>query len=179
MTTLTEGISLSVPSTEDLRFLRTVELNDTNRGSWRFRGSTPSPEQYLEQVWDGTLCQFIVVASNPTRPIGFVQCYNAQFRDGHASVSLLAFADDLVARTQFLIGVAQFLGEVFREFPFRKVYFEVSGFNVDRMSGVIKLLMHEGSLAEHTFRDGRYWPLEIFSITREELHRHLTRLAMI
>jgi hypothetical protein len=65
-------------------------------------------------------------------------------------------------------GLMLLADHLFRNWNFRKIYFEATEFNYAQFaSGKGRLFVEEGRLTEHTFYDGRYWDLVVGSMTRD------------
>lgn len=152
---------------EDQAFLRAVELGPELGSRWRFRGSTPGPEQWSRSTWANSLCQFLVVSRQDGAPIGLVSLYDADFRDGIGFVAAAKFS--LEDRSlKMLSGTLLFLDYVFASWRLRKVYFDVPGFNLDQFGFALRESLEvEARLKENLFAAGRYWDRYTLTLTRE------------
>jgi RimJ/RimL family protein N-acetyltransferase len=165
---------------EDYRSLRAVELSDDLGPRWRFRGGTPSPEQWSQVTWSSTLAQFLIVGRQSDRPIGVVAVHQANFQDGFAYMSAAGFEPSRPSPAM-LIGLAIFLNYVFACWDFRKLYLEVPEYNYGRFSSVVdRYCRLEGRLRDHMYFNGRYWDQLTLAIYRERWGKeaeHLLRVA--
>src|SRR4051812_8572349 len=75
---------------EDYAFLRMADTSAELGVRWRFRGSTPSPEQWA-QAGSVQLAQFMVVRTSDHQPLGVTTAYNQNFQDAHAYLAAAAF----------------------------------------------------------------------------------------
>jgi RimJ/RimL family protein N-acetyltransferase len=152
---------------EDYRNLQRVETISPLGPRWRFRGSTPSPEQWLQSTWDATLVQYLVVGKQRDEPVGLVAIYQANFQDGHALLAATKF--DPESRSPLLIlGLAMFLDYVFSCWDFRKLYLEVPEYNYPQFaSGNNRFFTVEGRLTDHSFMSGQLWDQLILAIHRD------------
>jgi hypothetical protein len=135
---------------------------------WRFRGMTPSPEQWLQRTWSGVLAQFVVVGRATGKPLGLVTCYQANFQDGHAYLAVVGFGDS--ARTPLVIlAFALFVDYVFSMWNFCKVYMEVPEYNMPQFAtGRGRFLDEEGRLRGHLYTSGERYDQVILAIHRQK-----------
>ena len=60
---------------------------------------------------------------------------------------------------------ALYLSHLFEVNGFRKVYYDVPGYQIDHFDAVARgIFREEGRLEAHLWRDGRHWPLHIFAV---------------
>jgi len=152
---------------EDYSFLRQIELTGDLGLRWRFRGSTPSPEQWNQATWSGCLAQFIVMTVEENQAIGLVALYDANFQDGFASVAVSKFdGDDPTLR--IMSATLLFLDYAFANWRFRKLYFDVPEYNLAQFGSALRShLETEARLKEHNFAAGRFWDRYTLSLFRE------------
>jgi hypothetical protein len=60
----------------DYPHLQFAETSTELAPRWRFRGSTPSPEQWAHATLPSVLAQFLVVERKEDRPIGTVTVFD-------------------------------------------------------------------------------------------------------
>jgi RimJ/RimL family protein N-acetyltransferase len=153
---------------DDYRSLHAAELSEELGPRWRFRGATPSPEQWSQATWDSTLAQFLVVDRGADRPIGIAAVHQANFRDGFAYLSAARFEPSRPSPVMML-GIALFLDYVFYCWDFRKLYMEVPEYNYEQLSSIVdRFAQLEGRLQDHLYLGGRYWDQMILAIHREQ-----------
>ncbi|MGO9955502.1 MAG: GNAT family N-acetyltransferase [Solirubrobacteraceae bacterium] len=134
---------------------------------WRFRGATPSPERWVQNLWQNILAQFIVVRRSDNRPLGLVMSYRADFQDGHAHLAIESF-DTAQRGPHMMLGGALFIEYVFNCWDFHKLYLEVPEFNMSQIaSGVGRLFAVEGRKRDHTFYGGRRWDEYTLALYRD------------
>ncbi len=134
---------------------------------YRLRGTTPSPEQFVRDLWDGVHCQFLVCSPDDRAAYGLVSLlgYNAVHEYGRLAVVGLPELAEAVALIQ---GVEMFIDYVFLTFPLRKLYGEVITPNLQAFRRVIgKTFVEEGRLAEHEWFQGGRVDLHVLALTRE------------
>ena len=170
-------VRLRAVTAEDYPFLLELQTAPENMIRWRYRGTTPSPEQVLQSLWQGVLAQFVVVRLDNDEPIGLVVCYNAEFRHGYAFLAAIVSPKYEMAGWS-LEGNAVFLAYLFEAFDFRKIYLEVVEFNYQRLVSGAETLFHvEGCQRDHEYHLGRYWHQYTLAIYRDEFAAALERLA--
>jgi RimJ/RimL family protein N-acetyltransferase len=151
---------------EDYRYLRAAELSGELGVRWRFRGSSVSPEQWAQNLWQGILAQFIVQRAADAAPVGLVMAYRPNFQDGHAWLAAESFAAK--PRSPLMVfGVALFVDYVFKSWDLHKLYLEVAAYNLPQFeSGVGRLLEVEGRLRDHYWYDGHRWDQVLLALYR-------------
>lgn len=151
---------------EDQSFLRSIELGPELGSRWRFRGTTPGPEQWSQSTWSGALAQFVIVSASTGEPLGLVSLYDVDFRDGVGSIAAAKFSEaDRSLRV--VSGILLFLEYAFESFRLRKLYFDVPEYNLGQFGGLESRLDLEARLKSHFFSAGRYWDRLTFALTRE------------
>jgi hypothetical protein len=131
----------------------------------RFRGATPSPDDFVKALWGGILVQFVPETEH--RMMGLLVAHNASFVDGVVRVVHLAYDefDDRDHESALL----QFLDYLFVNWELRKIYAEVPEFRRDRfLSRGGRIFCEEGCLRDHQFLAGRYWSTYIYGLTRSQ-----------
>lgn len=146
----------------DIEWLRRLELNPSGLGlSWRYRGSTPDSQTYLQQLWTGVLVQFGIVRPPDDHIVGTVAAYNADLRNGTA---WLAVSTDPSARAPIGTGmraVVLFVDWLFAEYPIRKLYCDVttttlSQFAVVRRYAEVEAVLSNDARTANGYEDRLY-----------------------
>lgn len=150
----------------DYSHLHQAETSETIGPAWRFRGATPSPEQWAQTTWAGTVARFLVISRLTNAPVGVVAAHQASFQDGHAHISGARFED---SRSPLMVlGMVLFVDYVFTCWNFRKLYMEVPEYNFPQIaSGLDRVFQLEGRLKDHTFLAGRHWDHLYLALYRE------------
>lgn len=150
----------------DYEFLFQLAMSEELGHRGRFRGETPSPEDFVRSVWHNALAQFIICAKDSGDATGHVYAYNANTRDGFAYVGI-SLAPWAVDRGWALEAGGLFINYLFTNWDFRKLYGETVGFSFDSTrSGLGAFFVEEGALKEHYYYDGRYWDVHILALHR-------------
>lgn len=159
-------VSLRPILAEDYSLISRCEQSPNLAVRWRFRGSTPSPEQWAQAIWSGVLAQFLVVENGRERPIGIVSTYAPNFQHGHAKLGAARF-DTEEKSPAMVLGVALFIEYVFCCWNFRKLYLEVPEYNFGQFAhGVGRFFKIEGRLEDYSYVGHRYWDEVILSLSR-------------
>jgi hypothetical protein len=153
---------------DDYPYVRMLELSPELGPRWRFRGTTPSPQEWERQTWSNVLAQFMVIAREDTSALGLVTAYEANFQDGHAHLAAAKFDPD-DRSPLMMFGIAQFIQYVFTCWNLRKLYIDVPEYNYEQFSsGEGRYFTIEGRLREHSYYDGRLWDRLILAVHREQ-----------
>jgi RimJ/RimL family protein N-acetyltransferase len=160
-------VGLQAVRPQDYDLLRSVELGEDLAPLWRHQGSTPSPERWVEGLWNGVLAQFIAVGLARNEPIGLVSAYNVDFRHRYGFLGAAKF--DMKRRSPlFLEGVALFIDYAFTCWDLRKLYLEASALSLAEFgSGINFMFEEEGRLRAHRYFGGKYWDQYLLALYRE------------
>ncbi|MFN8216777.1 MAG: GNAT family protein [Gemmataceae bacterium] len=159
--------------------LRQAELGAALGPRWRFRGATPTLEEWVHKSGDRVLAQFLVVSKPEQTPLGAVHLFNPNFQDGHAQLSVARLEAETRA-PKVMLGLGLLIRYAFHCWPLRKLYMEVAEFNYPQFeSGAGRFFEVEGRYRQHLYLGGRYWDQLVLAITREAwLTRGARHLAL-
>lgn len=141
---------------------------------WRFRGSTPSYEQFVESLQPGVLCQFVVAPKDGEEILGMVVGYNADMRNRFCYGAACLSAEV----THSGIGIEAFVlftKYLFHCWEFRKIYIEASELNYSqyRSGEALGVFSVEGRLSDHMYMAGRFWDQYVLAIHRRDFDKLL------
>lgn len=161
-------IRLRPVTEEDYGYLFDLATDHELAYRWRYRGVVPSPEAFVQSIWHGVFSQFIVTLREDGSAIGHVLGQEADAKNGHAAIAIIC--DPAFAGTGMGIEALLLLSNyLFATWPFRKLYMEVSEFNLEQFKSAVDEFLHvEGQLKEHQYFDGRYWDTLYLALYREE-----------
>jgi len=164
----TRRVTLRTIGPRDLPFLYALATDPEVGYRWRYRGATPSPEQFAGELWQGVLCQYLVARTDGGAPVGLVSAYQADLANRTCYVALLGDkAHD--ASGLLLESALLFVTYLFHTWDLRQVYAEVPGYTYSSFaSGVGRYFREEGRLVDHSFHAGRFWDLHILAIHRAD-----------
>jgi RimJ/RimL family protein N-acetyltransferase len=157
----------------DYEYLYELETNEQITWRWRFRGTTPSPEQFAQMLWEGVLVQFIVEHRETRQRIGRVLAYEANDRHGWCHFAIVM--DPSLNRMGWTLeALALFLNYLFKTWNFRKLYAETPEYVYDDFASGAGSSFHvEGRLGRHEWFQGRYWDLLLLAMYREDFEQGL------
>jgi hypothetical protein len=151
---------------DDYQAMRLLDLGEALGVRWRFRGATPSAEQWA-QAGGSQLAHFLIVRRSDNSPIGAATAYQHNFQDQYAYIAATAF-NPAERNPLVILGVALFIDYTFRCWNFRKLYMELPAFNLAQFGrGIGRMLVEEARLREHMYYDGRYWDKLILALYRD------------
>lgn len=136
---------------------------------WRYRGTTPTPRQFGEDLFDGsTFVQFALERIADGALLGLLQAYQVRLDTGTCYFAYTRSSQTAAPISEATAGLFLFLSYLFRTFDFRKLYAEIPGFNWPAFaSGEGAFFTVEGVLSDHDYHDGRFWDLRVVAVTRE------------
>jgi hypothetical protein len=153
----------------DVEYLYDWCLDPSVARTWRYRGMTPPPEVFRNQLWQGVLANFIGVRRGSDIPASFVTLYDVNLAAGHGKLSCLV-APELRMGTTAVDTVLQMLEFAFGQWPLRKVYFETNSIAIQQYSSAVArgLLVEEARLLNYElFGDGSWADLIFLAVDRE------------
>lgn len=156
----------------DLPLLYDSAIDPRFSWRWRYRGYTPSFQEFSSGLWANANAQFLVVRQADDAVIGHVLAYNMRLESGVAEFALARVSPVDVQGPEMMEGLFLFLGYCFRAWPLRKLSAEIPGFNWPQFAGAEELILEvEGVRRQHDFFDGRYWDQRVVSIFRDAFYR--------
>jgi RimJ/RimL family protein N-acetyltransferase len=159
-------------------FLYALAVDDVTGFRWRFNGSVPRPDVFVESLWSGVLCQFVVEEIRHGVPRGTAVAYNADLNHGYCyvGVAMTAEAQETGLAVEAFLLLARHL---FASYRLRKLYMEVPEYNLRPIERAIgPVLVEEGRLRDHTYYGERLWDrlyLAVYPERLEPLCRRLLR----
>jgi hypothetical protein len=171
------SVRLRALGPHDLDWLRAAETGEFLAFRWRLHGAHPSPPDYVEQLWRGTLALFVVERAGT--PIGVLSAYQADQRNGHCRVAAARLESGDSMDTSFMAGVGLFLEYLFAGWPFRKLYLETPEFNLNQFASAVDrgIFRVEARLEEFMFLADRYWDVLFLSVSRNSWNSFKTTAA--
>jgi hypothetical protein len=164
---------------QDYDAVHAMEVGPYLNPRWKFRGTTPNPDQWQRHLWENVLVQYLVCSPNRADPIGLVMAYKANFQDEHAYIAAARFREGERTPTMAL-GLVLLVNYVFHSWSFRKLYFDTPEYNYPELaSGVGRLIEEEARLREHLSFAGERWDLLTFALYREAWEQHGSRLLAL
>lgn len=171
-------VSLRVVTPDDYPLLFHMATSAPTIQRWRFRGATPSFDDFVVHLWDRVLSQFVVVSKASGEVLSLVVAYGADHKNGTAYLGVLRnLASSNPVATE---GVVRFLYYLFETFPLRKVYIETPEFNLNQFRGGFdSFFQPEGLLKDHDYYNGTYWDLHILAVYPDAVTKAIHRIGLL
>lgn len=137
---------------------------------WRYRGRTPSFEEFENSLFVGVLCQFAVVAPASPAPVGLAVAYNADLSAKYAYIGLLRVRRDPEALAGAMIeGAALLIAHVFAHWPVDRILMELPDYNMALVESLIErgIAFEEARIRDYIYYNGRTHDQVIVAITRQ------------
>ncbi len=151
----------------DYPFLYELAVKPEDGFRWRFRGSQPSFEQFVQGLRSEIHCMYLVERIQPCEPIGHVSCYKAEFKNRNAFVAIQG-RGELCGSGLLMEAMELFVDFLFKTWEFEKLYAECPAFNMGMFrSGAGRVFEIEGILRGHERILGRSWDLYVLAIFRK------------
>lgn len=152
---------------EDLPFAYRTLTEGTAAWRLRYRGRSPSFEEFAAQAWEDVLAQWVVVSTATGAPRGLVVVASPNFLDGHAYVSVVASRD--ARGTGLLLEAAgRCIDYTFLCWPLRKLCADVLDLNLAQFaSGMGRWFEVEGQRRSHVYAAGQYRDVYHLAIMRD------------
>lgn len=162
------GVRLTVLGPQHHEELYLAATNPEAGFRWRYRGRTPSPEQFVGELYGGVLAQYAVEKQTTGRCLGLVTGYSEDFAGRSAYFALLGAGPSTPKSVDFMVGSALFIDYMFRTWGFRKLYADIPGFNWPQFSSLTNGIFElEATLKEKDWYDGELWDSRVVSISSE------------
>lgn len=133
----------------------------------RSNGATLPAEDHIRALFSGSLAVF-TFDTDMDRAVGFAACYGADFRNGHAKISI-GFGQNFRRSVYAAEGFDLFVRYCFDVFSFRKLYFETNALIAAQFPSAIDRVFHvEATLKDHLLILGDRVDHMVLSLFREE-----------
>ena len=149
-----------------MRFAYDVLTHTEASAPFRWRGATPSREEFSSELFAGLLAGFVVIAKSTGTPRGITLLTSPDLRDGHAFLSVAAEPSSIGTGRliEAMIATIEF---AFGEWPFFKLYADVDSEALRQFGSLIRRGARvEGVFGGHIFRAG-----ERLDVTRLAIYR--------
>ena len=130
---------------------------------WRHQPGSVDHQRFWSSLWEGVLCQLVVVHRSSETPIGLAVAYQPDLVSGHAYLATLL---DPVAHLQGvpIEGFVLFVRYLFQVYGLRKLYAEVAEFNLPQYASVLESKFElEGTLKGHVRRAGDLYDMHLLA----------------
>lgn len=148
----------------NILYLATTEPQQSYR--WRYRGRTPSPDEFQRTLFGGVVAQFMV-EDHAGHPIGLVVAYDEDPGAGHCQIGFIRCTAASAGSMVEAMGL--FINYVLRTFNYRKLFADLPEYNLGLIDGMAgELVKTEGRLTDYFWHGGRYWDRCFISINRSD-----------
>ena len=161
--------------------LYTWSVTPENALTWRFRGTTASPELFMHELWQGVVAQFVAVheQADQAEPVALVSLYKLNLGAQHVSHAALANPDFRGTTAPVWASYAMF-DYGFETWPIRKIYLECVDTSAANLRSWVEggVLHEEARFVDHE-RTGEGWhDLIYFTLSRSAWEEHAARLQL-
>jgi RimJ/RimL family protein N-acetyltransferase len=133
---------------------------------WLHPPGTTGRQQFHDRLWNGVLAQFVLRHVETSDLLGQVVAYQASTLHGTASLAVM-LAPGAQRLGWPLEGALLFIDYVFRAFGLRKLYAEVTDYNLTQYRSIVgRFASEEGCLRQHLRVGGSYHDVHILAIAR-------------
>jgi RimJ/RimL family protein N-acetyltransferase len=160
------------PTGADVQWLQERIVAGAFGNRSRFGALAPSVDELAQNIGRDAVSTMIIHRADSSDPIGIAQLFNY---DGLRRTGRLSIAIEREAWSKAwpLEGLGLFVFYLFESFPLRTLYMEASAASLgDYGSGIGKFFVHEATLREHEWSEGRLQDMHILSMTREAWAEH-------
>jgi RimJ/RimL family protein N-acetyltransferase len=175
------GITLRPVTEDDMPFLFQV-FADPGRCHLWMRDRKVYDERGFHHAWiswTGDLMAAKFVVESAGRAVGLVFDYDRSLEDGYTKVTAL-LEEGSTGHGGGVIATTLLVSWLFQNLPLRKVYMDVYAYNPAVVGMLRKLgFTEEGMLKEVRYRDGAYWDLHVFALSREAYPQVRDRLLRL
>jgi len=161
----------------DQHFVHRVLTHPECSAPFKWRGTTPPFEEFINAFFDGVLMCGIVRTRRRDVPVGVVFLSSVDLRDGHAFLS--AAADPSRKGSGITIeGVMAAVEFAFLRWPLHKLYADVDEMALHQFRSVLsRYMVEEGRFLDHTFRSGRRVAVHRLALYRMTWLEHRQRIG--
>lgn len=153
-------------ATDDYSMLYFMEQDPMMAQHFRHHSFTVPPERYGEALWAGVDCQFAIESINDGTLVGIVNVHGSDKTNLNARLAIL-IRPDLHNKAWPLEALPLFIDHVFRVFPYRKLYADVTESVFESFSAGSGIDFDvEGRLVAHHWIGGTWQDLLILAVHR-------------
>lgn len=159
-------VKLRAPLPSDLPYLFELATSEEIGWRWRFRGRTPTMDEFQRILMEGCLAQYIVQSSQSDERVGLVQAVRPA-REGHVYVTTLTSPGEM-GSGRIIEALGLLVNYLFINWDIHHVYAEVPEYNYNMFeSGLGRIFDRFGHFPNHDFALGKYWDMSVIGIERE------------
>ncbi len=152
----------------DFPLLYEASVSPSSSFRWRFRGSVPNRQQFLQMLEADVFVQMMCEDRLANVPLSLNVLYSVEPWAQSCYLGYIGVpgASDSMQRTG---GLVLLLAYGFATWPLRKIYLEVPGFNVALLESLPRdVVREEGRLRDHYWHEGAWHDKVLLAIYRED-----------
>lgn len=152
----------------DFEFCYLLAADPMGGVTWKFRGTTPSPDVFNRALYDGIFCQYIVLDAETLERVGFVALYNVSLGSRFGYVHALSVPGTAhgAATTH---GALMLIDRAFGLWSLRKIYIETLETTAAMIgSALSRFAREEGRLRDHEILGGVPSDLVTFAVYADD-----------
>lgn len=135
---------------------------------WRWRGRTPSPEEFQQTLFNGVKSQFVVESSISRELIGLVVAYDEDPACRHCFIGFQRAGRRDLEPGGMVEGMGLFVSFLFHTFSYERLLLDLPAYNLPLVDACAPTLVtHEGRIPDYFSHGGRTWDRCFLSIRRE------------
>lgn len=157
--------------------LYVAATNPTSAPAWRFRGRTPSPQEFQASLFDpGVHIQYVAQHPLTGEVFGLLVGYDYDPAAGHIKLGFLSC--NTGGPGMLMEAMVMFIDHLFMTFPLRKVYFELPEYNLGLVAGIpTDLLREESRLVDYIAKGEALYDLITYALPRAPFESLMQTLA--
>ncbi len=152
----------------DYEQLYFAALEPTNGYRWRYRGRTPSMDEFVKGLSAGSLAEFVVARTDTNRLGSYCVAYDYDANAGHCTFAVQRLSFDGRFDTCVIESVGLFLNYIFETFAVRKIFAQIPEYNFPSFGLLPEVFEREGERTDYYWYGGRHWSEVTLSTKREE-----------
>jgi len=152
----------------DFEQLYFAALEPVNGFRWRYRGRTPSMEEFIQGLSVGSLSEYVFVRSDTNQLGAYCVAYEHDANAGHCAFAVQRLNFDTAFDTCVIESVGLFLNYLFETFSLRKVFAHIPEYNFPSFGLLLDVFEREGERAEYHWYGGRHWSEVTISTGRQD-----------
>jgi hypothetical protein len=152
----------------DYEQLYFAALEPSNAYRWRYRGRTPSMDEFVGGLSAGSLAEFVFARSDSNQLGAYCVAYEHDANAGHCAFAVQRLNFDRSFDTCVIESVGLFLNYLFETFALRKVFAHIPEYNFPSFGLLPDVFAREGERSDYYWHGGRFWSEITISTTRED-----------
>jgi len=141
----------------DYEQLYFAALEPVNGFRWRYRGRTPSMDEFVRGLSAGSLAEFVFARTDKNQIGAYCVAYEHDANAGHCAFAVQRLNFDTAFDTCVIESVGLFLNYLFETFSLRKVFAHIPEYNLPSFGLLRDVFEREGERTDYYWYGGRHW----------------------